>query len=243
MSRLQWQQARLTSIVQQTLRIKSFFFSLPQRLTFAAGQHVDVRLTAEDGYQAQRSYSIASAPESPGDLELVIDRLDDGEVSPFFHDVALVGDEFELRGPIGGYFNWSVDSPGAVLLVGGGSGVVPLMSMVRHRAARQSRIPMTLLLSVRGWDDMAFRTELEALHRLDDGFRLIVTTTRSPAQRPGDYDRRIDPPLMTDVLRRMPVLPENFFVCGSDPFVEAAAQGLIEAAVSADAIRTERYGG
>lgn len=241
--RLTWQNATLTSIVAQTTRIRSFFFRLPQRLPFVAGQHIDVRLTAPDGYQAQRSYSIASAPESGGDLELVIERLDAGEVSAFFHDVAVVGDEFELRGPIGGYFNWSVDIPGSVMLVGGGSGVVPLMSMIRHRAARGCDIPMTLLLSARTWEDVVFREELLALDRASSGFQLLLATTRSPPQRAGDYDRRVDASMMADVLRRMPVRPANFYVCGSDPFVEAAAQGLIDATVSADVIRTERYGG
>ena len=241
--RLQWQQATLTSIRQQTSRVRSFFFRLPQRIAFAAGQHMDVRLTAPDGYQAQRSYSIASAPEDSGDLELVIERLDDGEVSPFFHDAAQVGDEIELRGPIGGHFIWSVDDPGPVMLIGGGSGVVPLMSMVRHRTAKGSNVPMSLLVSSRTWNDVIFRDELLQLSHDDPGLQCVLTTTRAPRVRAVDYDHRVDAPMLADLLARMPGPPASVYVCGSDAFVEAAAQGLIESAVSADVIRTERYGG
>ena len=145
---LRWQQAKITAIVPQTPRIKSFYFELARPFAFRAGQHVDVRLTAPDGYQAERSYSIASAPEMQSRLELAIERLDDGEVSPFFHDVAAVGDDIELRGPIGGHFVWEVADGGPLLLLGGGSGVVPLMSMIRHRASQNSRVP-TLLLYLR----------------------------------------------------------------------------------------------
>lgn len=241
--RLQWQQATIAAIVPQTPRIKSFFFRLPRPFVFVAGQHVDVRLTAPDGYQAQRSYSIASAPQSASDLELAIERLDDGEVSPFFHEVAAVGDEIEMRGPIGGYFQWSPDAADPVLLVGGGSGVVPLMSMIRHRAARRSLVPMALLLSVRTWEDVAFREELLQLASRNDGFHLAIATTRSLPQRPSDYHRRVDAAMMAQVLQYLPATPTTAYVCGSDPFVEAAAQALIASAVSADVIRTERYGG
>lgn len=241
--RLQWQQATIAAIVPQTPRIKSFFFRLPRPFVFVAGQHVDVRLTAPDGYQAQRSYSIASAPQSASDLELAIERLDDGEVSPFFHEVAAVGDEIEMRGPIGGYFQWSPDAADPVLLVGGGSGVVPLMSMIRHRAARRSLVPMALLLSVRTWEDVAFREELLQLASRNDGFHLAIATTRSLPQRLSDYHRRVDAAMMAQVLQHLPATPTTAYVCGSDPFVEAAAQALIASAVSADVIRTERYGG
>jgi ferredoxin-NADP reductase len=242
-TKLQWQQATITAVATQTPRIKSFFLRLPQPFTFVAGQHVDVRLTAPDGYQAQRSYSIASAPESTGDLELVIERLDNGEVSPFFHEVAAVGDAIELRGPIGGYFQWTPDAADPVVLVGGGSGVVPLMSMIRHRAARRALVPMVLLLSVRSWEDMAFREDLLQLASRDDGFHFEIATTRSLPQRPGDYHRRVDAAMMAQVLQHLPATPATVYVCGSDPFVEAAAQALIASAVSADVIRTERYGG
>jgi ferredoxin-NADP reductase len=223
--------------------VKSFFFKLPTSIQFIAGQHMDVRLTAEDGYQAQRSYSIASAPESEGDLELVIERLGDGEVSPFFHDVAQVGDVIELRGPIGGHFVWSASDPGPMVLVGGGSGIVPLMSMIRHRALRQATVPMLLLSSARTWDDVIFRSELSDLARDSAGFDWVMTTTRSPRVRPLDYDRRVDAPMMAELLQRLHAPPANVYICGSNAFVEAAAQAMIAAAVNADVIRTERYGG
>jgi ferredoxin-NADP reductase len=243
-----WQTAIIRRIVTHTPRVKSFFMELPRPFGFIAGQHVDIRLTAPDGYQAQRSYSIASAPETPGPLEITIDRLDDGEISPFFHDVAAVGDEIELRGPFGGYFIWSADSPGArrneaVVLVGGGSGVVPLMSILRHRAALRARAPMLLIFSARTWDEVIYREELLAMADRRDGFELAIALTREPARRAGDYSRRIDRALAAEALTRLPVAPSIAFVCGSNPFVEGAATALIEAGVPSEIIRTERYGG
>ena len=162
--KLNWQEATIVGIASDTPRVKSFLFATPAPIAFRAGQHVDVRLTAPDGYQAERSYSIASAPERTDGIELAIERLDDGEVSPFFHEVAEIGDAIELRGPIGGHFVWSVEDGGPLLLLGGGSGVVPLMSMLRHRAARGSDVPALLLFSARTWEDVIFRDELIAMH-------------------------------------------------------------------------------
>ena len=157
-SPLRWQTATIEKIVPQTPRVRSFFFKLSEPFITKAGQHVDVRLTAPDGYQARRGYSIASAPESgPEHIELCIEELDGGEVSPFFHMVAEAGDDIELRGPIGGHFVWTKDDPGPVLLIGGGSGIVPLMAMARHRAASGSRTPMAMLYSSRTWDEIIFR--------------------------------------------------------------------------------------
>lgn len=242
-SRLEWQSVTITSICERTPRVKSFLLRLPHRFVFRAGQHVDVRLTAQDGYQAQRSYSIASAPESEGDLELAIERLEGGEVSPFFHEIAAVGDEIDLRGPIGGHFIWSVEDESPVLLVAGGSGVVPLMSMLRHRAARRSTVPVAILVSARTWDDILFRDELIGLASRNDGLQLVVTTTRGSAMRPGDHERRLDRGMVAAVIDALPGPPRQCFVCGSNQFVEAASQALIAAAVDADLIRTERYGG
>jgi ferredoxin-NADP reductase len=238
---LRWQQAGITAIVPQTPRIKSFYFELSHPFTFRAGQHVDVRLTAPDLYQAERSYSIASAPHSR--LELVIERLDDGEVSPFFHDVAEVGDDIELRGPIGGHFVWEVADGGPVLLLGGGSGVVPLMSMIRDRASHHSRVPMVLLFSARTFDDVLFRDELLALDARGDGFNLALALTREPVKRADDYGRRVDTAMLTELLAKLPEPPKQVFVCGSNPFVEAAADATIAAGVAASLLRTERYGG
>jgi len=239
---LRWQPATITRIIRETSRVESFFLVPAQSFVFHAGQHVDVRLTAPDGYQAQRSYSIASAPEAGPEIELTIERLDDGEVSPFFHDVVAVGDEIELRGPIGGHFIWSPSEGGPLLLIGGGSGVVPLMSMVRHRAAQRSQVPALLLVSSRTWDEVIYRDELLGLD-MRDGFELAFALTREAAKRPRDYARRVDATMMAEVLTRLPAAPRHVFVCGSNPFVEAATQGVIAAGIAADIIFTERYGG
>ncbi len=197
--RLEWQEATISAIASDTPRVKSFFFAPAVPIPFRAGQHVDVRLTAPDGYQAERSYSIASAPERTDGIELAIERLDDGEVSPFFHEVAGVGDAIEMRGPIGGHFIWSVEDGGPLLLLGGGSGVVPLMSMLRHRAARGSNVPALLLFSARTFDDVIFRDELIAMHDRDDGFKLALALTRDEPRRLEDFGRRVDPAMVAEI--------------------------------------------
>ncbi|HVW93549.1 MAG TPA: ferredoxin reductase [Devosia sp.] len=236
-----WQTATITAIEHNTPRVSSFWFRTAAPFVFKAGQHVDIRLTAPDGYRAQRSYSIASAPES-GMIELTIERLDDGEVSPFFHQVAQVGDEIELRGPLGGHFVWTVEQGGPLLLVAGGSGVVPLVSMLRHRAARKSKVPALLFYSARVWDEVIFRDELLAMHDARDGFELAFAITREPPRRPLDFSRRLDMPIIAELLRRLPANPAIAYLCGSNRFVEQAAQGLIDAGLPAPLIKTERYG-
>jgi ferredoxin-NADP reductase len=237
-----WQEARIVRIERRTPRVTSFFLQPSRPFTYRAGQHVDVRLTAPDGYQARRSYSIASSPGADTAVELAIERLGDGEVSPFFHDVAAVGDEVELRGPLGGYFVWPDFEHGPILLVGGGSGVVPLMSMARHRAASRSIVPILLVFSARVWDEVIFRDELLGLDERKDGFSLVLTLTREAARRPADYSRRVDVAMMRDAVARLPEPPRVVFVCGSNAFVSAASQALIDAGVTAEIIRTERYG-
>ncbi|ESY69382.1 FAD-binding oxidoreductase [Mesorhizobium sp. M0051] len=237
-----WQTAGIVRIEKRTPRVTSFFFRPSRPFAYRAGQHVDVRLTAPDGYQARRSYSIASAPETVGAIELAIEKLDDGEVSPFFHEVAAIGDEIELRGPLGGHFVWPEDVGGPLVLVGGGSGVVPLMSMARHRAARNSTVPVVLVFSARIWDEVIFRDELIALDDRRDGFDLVLTLTREAARRPADYVRRVDVAMMAQAMARLPEPPGLAFVCGSNAFVSVAAQALIDAGVAAGNIRTERYG-
>ncbi|MBZ9857711.1 ferredoxin reductase [Mesorhizobium sp. CA13] len=237
-----WQTARIVRVEKRTPRVTSFFFEPSRPFAYRAGQHVDVRLTAPDGYQARRAYSIASAPEAGPVIELAIERLEDGEVSPFFHEVAAVGDEIELRGPLGGHFIWPDDDEGPLLLVGGGSGVVPLMSMVRHRAARRSTVPVVLVFSARVWDEVIFRDELIGLDDRGNGFNLVLTLTREAARRPADYSRRVDVAMMVRSMARLRRPPGLAFVCGSNAFVSAAAQALIDAGVPADVIRTERYG-
>src|SRR5882672_3118603 len=176
--KLVWQPATVVAIEPRTPTVKRFFFRLPRPLSFIPGQHMDVRLTAPDGYEAQRSYSIASAPDGTDRIELAVELLQDGEVSPFFFETVAVGDEIELRGPIGGHFMWSVDDGGPLLLVGGGSGVVPLACMLRHRAARGSAVPAALVYSARTAGDLIFGDELRTLHARRDGFHSIPTLTR-----------------------------------------------------------------
>ena len=241
--KLNWQEATITAIWTDTPRVKLFGLQPPAPFPFRAGQHVDVRLTAPDGYQAERSYSIASAPEATAAIELAIERLDDGEVSPFFHDVAEVGDAIELRGPIGGHFVWEVKDGGPLLLLGGGSGIVPLMSMLRHRAAVGSRVPALLLFSSRTWEEVIFRDELLALDVRNDGFHLALALTRDQPRREQDFGRRVDAAMVAALVGRLPEPPRHVFICGGNPFVEAAAQGASEAGVAPSMIRTERYGG
>ena len=242
-AKLRWQQAKIAAITPLTKRIKSFVFAPSEPFAFRAGQHVDVRLTAPDGYQTERSYSIASAPEGGEKFELAIERLEEGEVSPFFHDVAEVGDDIELRGPIGGHFVWSIGDGGPILLLGGGSGVVPLMSMLRHRANAGSSLPMALLYSARTEAELIYRDELVAMDRSSDGFAFAFAVTREPARRAGDYSRRIDAAMVFELLARLPEAPRRTFVCGSNRFVEAATEAAISAGLPASIIRTERYGG
>jgi ferredoxin-NADP reductase len=236
-----WQPATITEIARLTQRVMSFRLRPSQPFAYVAGQHVDVRLTAPDGYTAQRSYSIASAPGAGDNIELAIERLDDGEVSPFFHDVAAIGDEIEVKGPLGGHFVLPAAEPGPIALIGGGSGVVPLASMIRHRAASGSTMPVSLIYSAREWDEVIFRDELLALDQRN-GFDLTLTLTRDKPRRDKDRDRRIDATMISDVLSRLPGPPDLAYVCGANAFVSTAADALIAVGIAAERIRTERYG-
>jgi len=236
-----WVNASIERIVHQTPRAVSVFVRAPLP-AHVAGQHVDVRLTADDGYQAQRSYSIASAPGAAA-LELVVERLDDGEVSPYFHEVAQPGDAFELRGPLGGHFVWRAEDGGPLLLVGGGSGVVPLMSIAREHAARASVAPALLVYSARTWDDVIFRDELLAARAAGRTLGVVLVSTREDP-RPGvDLGGRLDAAALAGILARWGHAPERAYVCGSNPFVEAIADALVDAGLAPARIRTERYGG
>jgi glycine betaine catabolism B len=240
---MKWQSAIIARIEPRSPRVKSFFFRVPEPFSFRPGQHVVLRLTAPDGYRAQRSYSIASAP-GPGmsaELELAIERYDDGEVSPFMHDVAQVDDEIELSSPIGGHFNWSPEDGGPVLFIGGGSGVVPFMSMLRHRAAIGSRVPATLLFSARLREELLFFDDLSRFAAYSDGFSLMVTLTREAGThtfRSG----RIDATLIASLVTAMTLPVRQVLICGSNPFVEAATEGAIAAGIEPALIKTERYG-
>jgi ferredoxin-NADP reductase len=236
-----WQEAVIDRIVPRTDRVTSVFLRV--RLgPHLAGQHVDVRLTAADGYQAQRSYSIASAP-GVDELELAIERLEDGEVSPFFHDVARAGDAIDVRGPIGGHFVWRATDGGPTLLIAGGSGIVPLMAIARDWSATDGGTPMLLFYSARTWEELVFRDDLLAMQAQMPGFNFIATTTRGPRHRPEDFDRRIDRSLVHDILVHWGQVAHGAYVCGSNVFVEAVTTSLVAESIPPGRIRTERYGG
>jgi ferredoxin-NADP reductase len=238
LGRLNWHVADVAEIVKETARVSSIVLHCPQWPGHAAGQHVDVRLTAEDGYQAQRSYSIASAPEDR-QLVLTVERLEDGEVSPYLVDVLRPGDQLELRGPIGGYFVWDVSYGGPLLLLAGGSGVVPLRCMLRHRAAAHSKVPTRLLYSARRWSEIIYRDELARL--ADDGVDVRFTLTREQPEGWTGYARRIDADLLAD-LAWPPGERPLVYVCGPNAFVEVAASTLVELGHDPSLIRTERFG-
>jgi ferredoxin-NADP reductase len=241
LGRLTWLVAEVTDTVTETPRVRTLILDVSGWPGHRAGQHVDVRLTAEDGYQAERSYSVASAPEDPP--ALTVERLDDGEVSPYLVDEAGPGDRFELRGPIGGYFVWEPDgSAEPLLLVAGGSGVVPLMAMVRHRAAVGSNVPTTLVYSSRTFDDIIYRDELEQLGGRGDGLEIVQTLTRAQPQGWDGYSRRIDAELLHEVAFP-PEREPRVFLCGPTSFVEAVAESLVGLGHRPGRIRTERFGG
>ena len=222
-----WQIATVAAINVETPRVKSFRFELPMWMPHLPGQHYDVRLTAPDGYTAQRSYSIASSPLDRSEIELTIDRLDDGEVSPYFHDVVQQGDQVEVRGPFASYFVWRGESP--TLLVGGGSGVVPLMCMLRHHRRTAPDSPMRLVYSVRTGDEVIYANEL--------GDETTLTFTREPPPGWDAYTGRITAATLGDV-----EAGATAFVCGSNGFVETASQLLLDAGLEPNRIRTERFG-
>jgi ferredoxin-NADP reductase len=223
----------------ETARAKTLVLDVPDWSGHLAGQHVDIRLTAEDGYQAQRSYSIASAPDGP-DLELTIERIDDGEVSPYLTEDAIPGDQIELRGPIGGYFVWKASLEGPLLLVGGGSGLVPLMAMLRHHRDVGSTSDARLLLSVRSAEDILYRDELEGFGQ--DSVSINVTLTRgAPPEGWTGLTGRIDPEIIGAVAQAPDQHP-HIYVCGPTPFVEEAARQLVDLGHLPAAVHTERFG-
>jgi ferredoxin-NADP reductase len=235
-----WRLAEVIEVVPETPRTKSLLLEVPGWEGHKAGQHVDVRLTAEDGYQAQRSYSIASAPEDRR-LTLVVERLEVGEVSPYLTDVLRAGDGLELRGPIGGWFTWEAREEGPLLLVAGGSVIAPLMAMIRHRAAVGSDAPARLLYSSRSREDAIYAEELDHLSAEDRALEVTHTLTRS--QPPGwrGYSRRIDKEMLEEVgwpFEERPLV----FVCGPTPLVETVATVLVELGHNPARVKTERFG-
>jgi ferredoxin-NADP reductase len=238
LGRLTWLVAEVVDVVPETDGVKTIVFDVPGWPGHRAGQHVDVRLTAEDGYQAQRSYSIASAPDASR-IELTVERLDDGEVSPYLTEELRRGDQIELRGPVGGYFVWEPSQGGPLLLVAGGSGVVPLMAMLRARETAGSDAETRLLLSSRGWDDVIYRGELE---RLDgDGLTVVHTLTRTQPPSWTGYARRVDAEMLAEV-GPDPTERPLVYVCGPTPFVEAVAEALVRLGHAPQNVKTERFG-
>ena len=236
---VRWRIAMVAELVQETAQAVTIVLDVPDWPGHVAGQHVDVRLTAPDGYQAQRSYSIASGPEE-GRLALTVERIDDGEVSPYLAGVLQEGDELELRGPIGAHFSWRVEDGGPLLLVGGGSGLVPLMSMLRHRAAHDSDVDTRLLLSARTPGDVLYGAELETLSSAD-GLAIHRTLTRERPDGWEGFDRRVDRAMLEQV-GPPPSARPRVFVCGPTGFVEQVADALVELGHEPDAIHAERFG-
>ena len=234
-----WRLATVAKLRVETGHAKTIVFDIPDWPRHVAGQHVDLRLTAEDGYQAERSYSIASAPEDDG-VAITVDRIPDGEVSPFMNDVLLVGDQIEIRGPFGGYFNWRTEDGGPLLLIAGGSGLVPLMAMVRHRQATAGTTEVHLLLSARSIDDVLYQEELRALGAAE-GVTVTQTFTRKSPPGWDGFARRIDREMLEAVGPGLAAMPK-VYICGPTAFVEQAAELLVGLGHTPEAIRTERFG-
>jgi len=241
MAAINWLVATVAAIRPETPRVKTISLNVPGWMTHRAGQHVDIRLTAEDGYQAERSYSIASPPTDQAMIDLTVERVPDGEVSPFLSDELVLGDRFEVRGPIGGYFVWDAAAPDPLLLIAGGSGIVPLMAMIRERSKAGSKPPCTLLYSSRAPEDEIYASELAQLGEAKDGLQVVKTFTR--VQPPGwtGYARRIDMAMISEVLETTGRTAQ-VFVCGPTPLVESAAEALVGVGLSPGQIKTERFG-
>jgi len=238
--RLSWTLAEVVDLVDETPRVRSIVLDVPGWPGHLAGQHIDVRLTAEDGYQAQRSYSIASAPQGER-IALTVEGLPDGEVSSYLVGELRTGDKLELRGPVGGYFVWEANAVGPLLLIAGGSGIVPLMSMLRHRDAAGADVGAKLLYSSRSWEDVIYRDELERLASVTDGPEVVHTLTRSQPQGWTGYSRRVDVPMLTEIAWPASSVPAAF-VCGPTPFVESVAAALVVLGYPATSVKTERFG-
>jgi ferredoxin-NADP reductase len=239
-----WRVGTLARIIIETPRVRTLVLDVPEWPGHRAGQHVDVRLTAEDGYQTERSYSIASAPGS-AQLSLTVERLEDGEVSTYLVDVLQTGDKVELRGPIGGHFAWSVKDGGPLMLVGGGSGIVPLMAMLRDRARASAEvrreIPARLLYSSRNWTELIYRDELARLAAADDTLQVTHTITREPPPGWEGLHRRIDTAMLEEIAWP-PSQHPHLFVCGPTGLVEMTADALVALGHAPTSVRTERFG-
>ena len=234
--RLIWQTAMVSSVVDETPAVRTVLLEVPEWPGHRAGQHLDIRLTADDGYRAERSYSIASAPGEP--LAITVERLEDGEVSPYLTQELRTGDEMEVRGPIGGYFVWEPAMGGPLLLAAGGSGIVPLRAILRYRANLGSQVPVRLLYSSRSWPDVIYSGELS---RPEAGVAVIHTLTRSHPDDWTGYTRRVDAAMLAEVA--WPAAEGALaYVCGPTSFVETVAAGLVGLGYPAGRVKTERFG-
>jgi ferredoxin-NADP reductase len=238
---IEWRLGTVTAVRDETPTVRTFTLRLPGWGGHRAGQHVDLRLTAADSYSVERSYSIASEPERAGEIDITVERIPGGEVSAFLHEVVVPGDRLELRGPIGGYFVWDASLGGPLLLVAGGSGIVPLMAMARHRDRAARAIPARLLFSSRGPDEIIYRDELESLSANADGFQVSHTLTRQQPPGWSGYARRIDEPMLAEVIEPLGA-SARAYACGPTALVETVANGLVRLGLPPDRIRTERFG-
>jgi ferredoxin-NADP reductase len=240
LGRLNWMLGEVVELIDETPRVRSLVLEAPGWTGHRAGQHVDVRLTAEDGYQAERSYSIASAPENPR-LMITVERLPKGEVSAYLVGELREGDTIELRGPIGGYFVWEAEMGGPLLLVAGGSGIVPLMSMLRHREISGATVDTRLIYSSRSWEDIIFREELDRLASGPNGPEVIHTLTRRRPPGWTGYARRVDGAMLAEAAWAPSSMPSTF-ICGPTPFVESVAGELVRLGHPGTSVKTERFG-
>ena len=234
--RLTWQTATVGTITDETAKVRTLRLEVPDWTGHRAGQHLDLRLTADDGYQAEREYSIASAPGEP--LAITVERLDDGEVSPYLTEDARPGDQFEVRGPVGGYFVWEPDTGGPLLLAAGGSGVAPLRAIVRERSRAGNSVPVRLLYSSRSWEDVIYKSEFDVP---PEGVEVIHTLTRSQPPSWKGYAGRVDAQMLAEVAWPTAERPLAY-VCGPTNFVEAVAAGLVGLGYPAGRVKTERFG-
>lgn len=237
-----WKVATLVSYKMVAADVKSMVFTVDPWIQPKAGQHYDIRLTSENGYQAERAYSIASAPEDNGVVEFGVQLLSDGEVSPYLFQMTT-GDQVEIKGPIGGHFIWDTEMPGPLVLIGGGSGMVPLMSMLRHRYAKGDTRETVFLISARTIDHILYREELEAHVQNDSNVEVVMTLTENQPMGWLGYDRRVDKEMLDEVLGTLLNKTPNIYICGPNAFVEAVSRSLIDLAIDPSLIRTERFGG
>tara|TARA_Y100001949_G_C15951108_1_gene314775 strand:+ start:284 stop:994 length:711 start_codon:yes stop_codon:yes gene_type:complete len=234
--------ATVTKVRVASDRVKLFTLEVPTGGNFKAGQHYDVRLTAPDGYQAQRSYSLASSPGDTNLIEIAIELIDDGEVSSYFHDSVEPGEMIEVRGPIGGHFTWEPSHTKSSIFVAGGSGIAPIISMLRHRFTVKNNAPALLLFSVRTEDDILYREELERMSDNDPSLHVVTTITRGTSKDWIGNTRRIDQGMIDSALVNTGVKPESAYVCGGSGFVESIADILLDTGLDFNQIHIERFG-